>query len=118
MLFRTLALVLAMSAGLVGMASASVTDESHCVSAAERADTEHAKLDFQNKDGNHSHVVAEVETTDAGATDCMPHYCSAVLNGLVGCGFGSHLAMLLVVPEPESLRALSRILGLYRPPSL
>lgn len=76
------------------------------------------KFDIQNNDLNHIHVVAEVETTDVGATDCMPHYCSAVLNGLVGCGYGSHLAMLMIVPEPENLRALARILGLYRPPSL
>ena len=118
MFFKTLALVLAMSVGLAGMASASVNHESHCVPATERADTKHVKIDSQSKNGGHSHVVAEVETTDVGATDCMPHYCSAVLSGLVGCGSGSHLAMLMVLPEPENLRALARIVGLYRPPSL
>ena len=118
MLFRTLALVLAMSVGLTGVAAASVNHTSHCVTATERADTEHNRLDIQNKDGNHSHVVAEVETSDVGTTDCVPHYCSAVLIGLVECGFGSHLAMLVVVPEPADLRPSARFLGLYRPPSL
>jgi hypothetical protein len=36
----------------------------------------------------------------------------------VGFGSASHTAKLMVVPEPENLRALSRILGLYRPPSI
>ena len=66
----------------------------------------------------HIHVVAEAETTDVGTTDCLPHFCSAVLIGLDGCGTGIRTAMLMVVPEPENLRALARIIGLYRPPSL
>ena len=118
MLFRTLAFVLAMSVGLAGMASASANHTSHCVPTTERADAEHAASDSQNGHDIHSHVVAEAETTDVGTTDCQPHFCSDVLIGLVGCGMGSHGAMLMVVPEPVNLRALARILGLYRPPSL
>ena len=118
MLSRTLALFLALTVGLVSMASASVNHESHCVPATERAETAHVNFDIQNNAGNHNHVVGEVETTDVGGTDCQPHFCSDVLIGLVGCSMASHQAMPMVVPEPANLRALARILGLYRPPSL
>ena len=118
MLFGILALVLAVSVGLAGMASASINHTSHCVPATERADTGHVKFYIQNNAGNHSHVVAEAEIADVGTTDCQPHFCSDVLIGLAGCGTGSHRATLMVVPEPANLRALARILGLYRPPSL
>lgn len=116
MLFRTLALVLAVSVGLAGLASASANHTSHCVPTTEQADAGHAVSDNQNGHDNHSHVA--IEAADVATTDCQPHFCSAVLTGPVGCGAASHIAMLMVVPEPENLRALSRILGLYRPPSL
>ncbi len=107
-----------MSLGLAGIASASVNHASHCLPATERADADYVTFDIKKNDGKHSHVVAEVETTNLGATDCMPHYCSVVLNGLVGSGFESQSAILIVVPEPENLRAMARVLGLYRPPSV
>ena len=118
MLFRTLALVLAMSVAQAGMASASANHSSHCVPTTERADAGHAAFDVQNSHDSHSHVAAEAEATDVGTMDCQPHFCSDVLIGLAGCGAVSHRAMLMVVPEPANLRALARILGLYRPPSL
>lgn len=121
MLFRTLALILAMSVGQAGMASASANHSSHCVPATERADAGHAASDIQNSQNSHdrhSHVAAEAEATDVGTMDCQPHFCADVLIGLAGCGAVSHKAMLMVVPEPANLRALARILGLYRPPSL
>ena len=115
LLFRTLVLVLAMSVGQAGMASASDNHSSHCLPTTERADAGHAASDSHDSP---SHVAAEAEATDVGAMDCQPHFCSDVLIGLVGCGTVSHKAMLMVVPEPANLRALARILGLYRPPSL
>ena len=118
MLFRTLALVLAMSVGLAGMASASANHPSHCVPSTEQTDARQAMSDGDAGHDTHTHVVAQTENTDAGAADCLAHFCSAVLIGLAGCGTGSHRATLMVVPEPANLRALARILGLYRPPSL
>ena len=118
MLFRTLALVLAMSVGLAGMASASENHPSHCVPSTEQTDARYAISDGDAGQQTHTHVVAQTENTDAGAAECLAHFCSAVLIGLAGCGTGSHRATLMVVPEPANLRALARILGLYRPPSL
>lgn len=118
MLFQTLALLLAVSVGLAGMASASTNHTSHCVPVTERADAQHAMSDAQIGKGTHTHVVAQAENTDASATDCLPHFCAAVLIGPVRCDTASHTAMPLVVPEPANLRALSRIFVLYRPPSL
>ena len=109
-------MVLAMSLGLAGIASASVSHASHCLPATEQADADYVAFDIKKNDVKHGHVVAEVETTNLGATDCMPHYCSAVLIGLVGSGFESQSAMLIVVLEPENLRAMARVFGLYRPP--
>lgn len=117
MLFRTLALLLAMSVGLAGTASASANHTSHCVPSTEQTDAQHAISNGEAGYQTHTHVVAQTEKTDASGTDCLPHFCSAVLIGLVGCGTGSRSAMLTVVLEPENLRALSRILGMYRPPS-
>ena len=118
MLFRTLAVALAMAVGLAGMASASVDHPSHCVPTTEQTDAQYAFSDGHAGQETHTHVVAQTENTEAGAADCLAHFCSAVLIGPVGCGTGSRTAMLMVVPEPANLRALSRILGLYRPPSL
>ena len=118
MIFRTLALLLAMSVGLAGMASASANHTSHCVPATERADAQYETFDGEAGQQTHSHVVAQTQNLDASGTDCLPHFCTAVLIGLAGCGAESRSARLMVVPEPENLRALSRILGLYRPPSL
>lgn len=118
MIFRTLALVLAISVGLAGMASASANHTTHCVPTSEQTNSLHAFTDGDVGQQAHSHVVAQTENIDAGAADCLAHFCSAVLIGLAGCGTASHRAMLMVATEPENLRALSRILGLYRPPSL
>jgi len=117
-LLRTIALVLAMSLGLAGIASASVSHASHCLPATEQADADYVAFDIKKNDVKHGHVGAEVETTNLGATDCMPHYCSAVLNGLAGYGCESQSARLIVVPGSENLRAMARVLGLYRPPSV
>ena len=111
-------MVLAMSVGLAGMASASANHTTHCVPTTEQTDALYAFTGGDAGQQAHSHVVAQTENTDAGAADCLAHFCSAVLIGPAGCGTGSRTAMLMVVPEPANLRALSRILGLYRPPSL
>lgn len=107
-----------MSVGLAGMASASANHPSHCVPTTEQTDALHAMSDGDAGLQTHTHVVAQSENTDAGAADCLAHFCSADLIGLAGCGTASHRATLMVVPEPANLRALARIHGLYRPPSL
>lgn len=113
-----MALLLAMSLGLAGMASASANHTSHCMPSTERADAQHAISHGEIGHDTHAHDVTQTEDAVAGAADCLAHFCSAVLTGLVGFGTASHTAKLVVVPEPENLRALSRILGLYRPPSI
>ena len=111
-------MLLAMSVGLEGMASASASHTSHCLPSTEPSDVQQESSKAEIGHDTHAHVVTQPETADANAAECIPHFCSAVLIGMVGCGAGSHTAVLMVVTEPENLRALSRIHGLYRPPSL
>ena len=117
-LFRTIALLLAMSVGLASASSASATHTSHCVPSTERVGVQHEKSTKEVAAETLLHAVSQPDNANADGADCEPHFCSAVLIGLVSFGTVSHMAALLNTPEPANLLALSRTQGLYRPPSL